>query len=132
MTGLTASIGGGEQEIGGGRPGMANVIQTTDGKWMMTFEYWGGGDNVRYKIADSPLDFWRAGGAAGSGISTLPVTAGSQPLSQGGSPVLVRLPDGRLALQRGGSGDVWMNPPAAAPAPGPSTRPPCQPVTAAT
>jgi hypothetical protein len=41
-TGETVGIGNGEDEIGRGRPGMANVVQTTDGKWMMTFEYWGG------------------------------------------------------------------------------------------
>jgi hypothetical protein len=89
---------------------MANVVQTTDGKWMMTFEYWGGGDNVRYKLASSPLDFWQADGTAGDGISTLPVTAGSQSMSQGGSPVLVRLPGGRLLYNAGGGANVWMNP----------------------
>ena len=109
-TGETVSIGNGEDEIGGGRPGMANVVQTTDGKWMMTFEYWGGGDNVRYKLASSPLDFWQADGTTGDGISTLPVTAGSQSLSQGGSPVLVRLPGGRLLYNAGGGANVWMNP----------------------
>jgi hypothetical protein len=110
VPGTTASIGGGQSEIGGGRPGMANVVQTADGKWMMTYEYWGGGDNVRYKIAGNPLDFWQAGGATGTGISTLPVTAGSAPLSQGGSPVLVRLPSGALLYNAAGSGSVWVNP----------------------
>jgi Ricin-type beta-trefoil lectin domain-like len=110
VSGLTASIGGGQTEIGGGRPGMANVVPTTDGKWMMTFEYWGGGDNVRYKIAGNPLGFWQAGGTAGTGVSTLPVTAGSASLSQGGNPVLVRLPNGGLLFNAGGSGNVWMNP----------------------
>ena len=109
VPGLTASIGGGQSEIGGGRPGMANVVETADGKWMMTFEYWGGGDNVRYKIASNPLDFWKVGGTAGAEISTLPVTAGSAPLTQGGSPVLVALPDGRLLYNAAGSGDVWMD-----------------------
>jgi hypothetical protein len=107
--GLTDTLAGGKQEIGGGRPGMANVVQTSNGKWMMTFEFWGGGDNVRYKISSSPLNFWAVGGAAGTGISTLPVQAGSSSLSQGGSPVLVRLPDGRLLYNAGGSGDVWMD-----------------------
>ncbi|HEX3962197.1 MAG TPA: RICIN domain-containing protein [Trebonia sp.] len=107
--GLTDTLAGGKQEIGGGRPGMANVVQTSNGKWMMTFEFWGGGDNVRYKISSSPLNFWAVGGAAGTGISTLPVRAGSSSLSQGGSPVLVRLPDGRLLYNAGGSGDVWMD-----------------------
>jgi hypothetical protein len=94
VTGETDSIGNGESEIGGGRPGMPNVVETSDGKWMMTFEYWGGGDNVRYKIASSPLDFWQVDGTTGDGISTLAVSSGSASLAQGGSPVTVRLPDG--------------------------------------
>jgi hypothetical protein len=110
VTGLTDSIGNGQSEIGGGRPGMANVVQTSDGQWMMTFEYWGGGDNVRYKLASNPLDFWQADGTAGTGISSLPVSAGSASLSQGGNPVLIRLPGGGLLYNAGGSGDVWMNP----------------------
>jgi hypothetical protein len=95
--------------MGGGRPGMANVVPTADGKWMITFEYWGGGDNVRYKISGSPLTFFSAGGGTGAGISALPVTAGSRTLARGGSPVLVRLPDGRLIYNAAGSGSVWMN-----------------------
>jgi hypothetical protein len=43
IAGLTQSMGGGKTEIGGGRPGVANVVRTTDGKWLLTFEYWGGG-----------------------------------------------------------------------------------------
>lgn len=109
VQGLTDTLAGGKQEIGGGRPGMANVVRTTDGKWMITFEFWGGGDNVRYKISDSPLTFWSVGGAAGTGIGSLPVSPGSHPPAQGGSPVIVRLPDGRLVYNAGGSGDVWMN-----------------------
>jgi Ricin-type beta-trefoil lectin domain-like len=110
VTGLTSSIGDGTTEIGGGRPGMANVVETTDGKWMMTFEYWGGGDNVRYKIASNPLDFWQVDGTTGDGISTLAVSTGSSSLAQGGSPVTVRLPDGALLYNAAGSGNVWMNP----------------------
>ena len=110
VAGLTDTLAGGKQEIGGGRPGMANVVPTSDGKWMMTFEFWGGGDNVRYKVAGSPLSFWATGGTTGTGISALPVSAGSHALSQGGSPVLVRLPDGRLLYNAGSSGDVWINP----------------------
>jgi hypothetical protein len=109
VPGTTVSMGGGKTEIGGGRPGMANVVQTSDGQWMLTFEYWGGGDNVRYKVAGDPLHFRSVGGADGMGISTLPVTAGSGTLSQGGNPVLVSLSGGRLAYNAGGSGSVWMN-----------------------
>lgn len=110
VPGTTVSMGGGKTEIGGGRPGMANVVQTSDGEWMLTFEFWGGGDNVRYKIARDPLHFYSVGGDDGIGISTLLVTAGSRTLSQGGNPVLVRLSGGRLLYNAGGSGDVWMNP----------------------
>lgn len=109
VTGTTVNLGGGKTEIGGGRPGMANVVRTSDGQWMLTYEYWGGGDNVRYKIAGNPLQFYSVGGAAGTGISSLPVTAGSAALTQGGSPVLVQLPGGRLIYNAAGSGAVWMN-----------------------
>ncbi len=109
VPGTTVSMGGGKSEIGGGRPGMANVVQTSDGTWMLTFEYWGGGDNVRYKIARDPLHFYSVGGNDGIGISTLAVIAGSRTLAQGGNPVLVGLSGGRLLYNAGGSGDVWMN-----------------------
>jgi hypothetical protein len=105
----TTVVSGGATYIGGGRPGMTNVVQTSDGKWMLTFEYWGGGDNVRYKIADDPLHFYSVGGAAGTGISSLPVSAGSGTLARGGSPVLLRLPDGRILYNAAGSGNVWVN-----------------------
>src|SRR5437763_1053291 len=65
VTGTTGTTSSGQSEIGGGRPGMANVVQTSDGKWMLTYEYWGGGDNVRYKISSNPLAFFAVGGAAG-------------------------------------------------------------------
>ena len=43
---------------GGGRAGMTTVAHTTDDKWLMTFEWWKGGEsNVQYKIADNPLEF---------------------------------------------------------------------------
>ncbi len=38
--GPTDDMGGGKTEIGGGRPGMTNVVPTTDGQWLLTFEYW--------------------------------------------------------------------------------------------
>jgi len=109
VSGTTITNSSGYSEIGGGRPGMTNVVQTSDGKWMLTFEYWGGGDNVRYKIAGDPLHFYSAGGVAGTGITSLPVTSGSSALSQGGSPVLLRLPNGRILFNAAGSGDVWTN-----------------------
>jgi hypothetical protein len=109
VAGLTENVGGVSQ-IGGGRPGMPNVVPTSDGRWMMTYEYFGGGDNVRYKISSDPLRFFTVGGAAGTNISALPVTAGSPTPTTGGSPVVIRLPDGRLIYNAGGSGDVWVNP----------------------
>ncbi|MEV2234128.1 RICIN domain-containing protein [Streptomyces phaeochromogenes] len=108
LAGLTQNMGGGKTEIGGGRPGMTNVVRTTDGKWMLPFEYWGGGANTRYVIADSPLEFYR-GSATGTDIAALPVAAGSHPLARGGSPVVIRLPGGRLVYNAAGSGNVWVN-----------------------
>jgi len=99
----------GSSTVGNGRPGMATVVPTSDGKWLMTYEYWGGGDNVRYKVATSPLSFFSVGGAAGTGVGSLPVTAGSGALAQGGSPVLTRLPNGRILYNAAGSGAVWEN-----------------------
>ncbi|MCS5713131.1 cell wall-binding repeat-containing protein [Herbiconiux sp. CPCC 205716] len=40
--------------LGGGRPGMTNVVPTTDGKWLLTAEF-----GVT-KISDDPLRFWDA------------------------------------------------------------------------
>lgn len=96
----------GTTEIGGGRPGMTTIAPTTDGKWLLTYEYWGGGSNVRYKIADDPLKFYAAGDAA---ISALPVPSGGHSLSTGGSPVLLPMPDGRIVYNASGSGNVWVN-----------------------
>ncbi|MEU9780839.1 RICIN domain-containing protein [Streptomyces phaeochromogenes] len=108
LAGLTQNMGGGRTEIGGGRPGMTNVVRTADGKWMLPFEYWGGGANTRYVIADNPLEFYR-GSATGADVASLPVAAGSRPLARGGSPVIVRLPGGRLVYNAAGSGNVWVN-----------------------
>lgn len=108
ISGSVQDMGGGKTEIGGGRPGMTNVVPTTDGKWLFTFEYWGGGANTRYAIADNPLKFFR-GTQTGMSVGALPVVAGSRPLVGGGSPVLIRLPDGRLVYNAAGSGDVWVN-----------------------
>ncbi|GGV57379.1 RICIN domain-containing protein [Streptomyces massasporeus] len=108
VSGSVQDLGGGKTEIGGGRPGMTNVVATTDGKWMLTFEYWGGGANTRYVIADDPLTFFR-GSQTGMSVGSLPVVAGSRPLVGGGSPVLIRLPDGRLVYNAAGSGSVWVN-----------------------
>jgi hypothetical protein len=108
IAGLTQDMGGGKTEIGGGRPGMTNVVPTADGKWLLTYEYWGGGANTRYRIADDPLKFFR-GSPTGMGVDALPVVSGSRPLATGGSPVVIRLPDGRLVYNAAGSGDVWVN-----------------------
>lgn len=108
VSGSVQDMGGGKTEIGGGRPGMTNVVPTTDGKWMLTFEYWGGGANTRYVIADDPTKFFR-GSQTGMSVGSLPVVAGSRPLAGGGSPVLIRLPDGRLVYNAANSGSVWVN-----------------------
>ncbi|MGW0877924.1 RICIN domain-containing protein [Streptomyces sp. NPDC002740] len=97
---------GGKTEIGGGRPGMTTIAPTTDGKWLLTYEYWGGGTNVRYRLADDPLKFYSAGDAA---ITGLPVPSGGRTLSTGGSPVLLPMPDGRIVYNASGSGNVWVN-----------------------
>lgn len=109
VSGLTTDQGGGKSEIGGGRPGMTNVAPTTDGKWMLTYEYFGGGDNVHYKIASDPTKFYAVGGAAGSNISSLPAAGGGRPLTTGGSPVLISRPDGGLVYNAYGSSNIWVN-----------------------
>ncbi|GIF01291.1 RICIN domain-containing protein [Paractinoplanes rishiriensis] len=110
-----ADVAGGTQtvagmnQIGSGRPGMPNVVPTTNGQWLLTFEYFGGGQNVKQKIFADPLNFRATGGAGGTDIGALPVTSGSPGLATGGSPVVIRLPDGRLVYNAAGSGDVWVN-----------------------
>lgn len=108
VAGLTQNMGDGKTQIGGGRPGMTNVVPTTDGKWLLTFEYWGGGTNTKYVLADDPLKFYRSS-PTGEAITSLPVDAGSRPLATNGSPVVIRLPDGRLVYNAAGSGNVWVN-----------------------
>lgn len=99
----------GKTVIGQGRPGMTTVAETRDGKWFLTFEYFGGGDNARYKLSDDPLNFFSDGDGDGTPISALPVQMGSRTLSTGGSPVITTLPDGRIAYNASGSGSVWVN-----------------------
>ncbi|MET8077823.1 RICIN domain-containing protein [Streptomyces sp. NPDC005303] len=106
VAGLSEDMGGGKTEIGGGRPGMTNVVPTSDGKWLLTYEYWGGGANVRYALATDPLKF--RSGSSGA-VTSLPVDTASHPLATGGSPVIIRLPDGRLVYNAAGSGNVWVN-----------------------
>ncbi|WP_327698401.1 RICIN domain-containing protein [Streptomyces sp. NBC_00459] len=106
VPGSTVSMGGGKTEIGGGRPGMTTVAPTTDGKWLLTYEWWGGGTNVRYRISDDPTKFFSATDAA---ITSLPVPSGGNSLSTGGSPVLLPMPDGRIVYNASGSGSVWVN-----------------------
>lgn len=107
VAGLTQDMGGGKTQIGGGRPGMTTVVPTTDGKWMLPYEYWGGGTNTRYVIADDPLKFYR--GSTDNPVTSLPVDAGSRRLAVNGSPVVINLPDGRLVYNAAGSGNVWVN-----------------------
>ena len=106
VPGSTVSMGSGKTEIGGGRPGMTTIAPTTDGKWLLTYEYWGGGTNVRYRISDDPTKFFSATDAA---ITSLPVPSGGNTLSTGGSPVLLPMPDGRIVYNASGSGSVWVN-----------------------
>ncbi|MEV2211734.1 RICIN domain-containing protein [Streptomyces sp. NPDC050997] len=108
VAGLTKNMGGDKTEIGGGRPGMTNVVRTKDGKWLLTFEYWGGGVNTKYVLADDPLRFYTSS-PTGTGVTTLPLDAGSHTLATGGSPVLIRVPGGRLVYNAAGSGNVWVN-----------------------
>ncbi|MCJ1697770.1 RICIN domain-containing protein [Rathayibacter caricis] len=107
VAGDVVDRGDGKTQIGGGRPGMTTVAPTADGKWLLTFEYFGGGDNVRYKIADDPTKFFAVGGASGANITSLP-SIGPR-LATGGSPVLTRFPDGRIIYNAAGSGNVWVN-----------------------
>ncbi|MBT2538994.1 RICIN domain-containing protein [Arthrobacter sp. ISL-69] len=107
---------GAKTYIGGGRPGMTNVVPTTDGKWFITYEYWGGGADVRFKMANDPLKFYADGDVDGEEISRadgkqglLPFASGSRGLSWGGSPVVINLPDGRLVYNASGSGSVWVD-----------------------
>ena len=80
-----------------GRPGMTNIVPTTDGKWLFTFEYWGGGANTRYKLCNTPVSCDPNDGGVGF------------PGAGGGSPVLLKLPDGRIVYNASGSGSVWVN-----------------------
>jgi hypothetical protein len=106
VPGGTKDMGNGKTEIGDGRPGMTTVAPTTDGKWLMTYEWWGGGDNVRYRMGNDPLKFYAA---SDSPISSLPVPSGGHTLSLGGSPVLLPMPDGRIVYNASDSGNVWVN-----------------------
>jgi hypothetical protein len=108
VAGTTVNVGG-KSLIGGGRPGMTTIAPTSDGKWLLTFEYWGGGTNTRFKTATDPLRFFADGDVDGTGVDTLPVASGSRRLATGGSPVMIPLPDGRIVYNASGSGSVWVN-----------------------
>lgn len=110
VAGKTQTVEG-QSQIGNGRPGMTNVVPTTDGKWMITYEDWGGNGSTKYKIADNPLEFYKVNGAQGpqgTNTNNLPVVGGGH-LSQGGSPVLARMPDGSLIYNASGSGNIYVN-----------------------
>lgn len=84
------------------RPGMTNVVPTSDGRWFFTYEWIvEGGSEVRFKISDDPLDFDAED--PGRSITEL------GDLAEGGSPVLVRLPNGTIFYNAAGSGDLWLN-----------------------
>ncbi|PUB24802.1 ricin-type beta-trefoil lectin protein [Promicromonospora sp. AC04] len=108
VAGTTVNVGG-KSLIGGGRPGMTTIAPTSDGKWLLTFEYWGGGTNTRFKTATDPLRFFADGDVDGTGVDTLGVSGGSRRLATGGSPVLIPLPDGRIAYNASGSGNIWVS-----------------------
>ncbi|WP_353816599.1 RICIN domain-containing protein [Agromyces sp. SYSU T00266] len=114
----------GSPQIGHGRPGMTNIVPTTDGLYMLTYEYfgsetwgWPAEANVRFELSADPLDFFSDGDDTGEQISRwnedmaegLPFYPGAQGLSWGGSPVVIALPDGRLVYNAAGNGDVWVN-----------------------
>ena len=107
VPGTTETLNG-KTLIGNGRPGMTTIAPTTDGKWLLTYEYWGGGTNVRYRLADDPLKFY-PNSVTDLPITSLPVPSGGHTLSTGGSPVLVPMPDGRILYNANSSGSVWVN-----------------------
>jgi len=37
---------------------MTTIVPTTDGRWLLTYENWGGGANVRHRLADDPPKFY--------------------------------------------------------------------------
>ena len=96
----------GVNQIGGGRPGMPNVVPTANGQWIQTFEFFGGGENVQRRITSDPLNFRSVSSA---NISSLPVASGSPSLATGGSPVIAQMDNGRLIYNAAGSSDVWIN-----------------------
>jgi len=97
VAGLTENRGGGKTQIGGGRPGMITVAPTTDNKWLMTWEYFGGGANTRIKSCTDLL-------------SCRPDDLGqTSPGINGGSPVLLGLPDGRIVYNDADSGELLVN-----------------------
>ena len=85
---------------------MTTIVPTTDGKWLLTYEYWGGGTNVRYRIADDPLKFYAP---ATPRSPACPCPRAGARCPTGGSPVLLPMPDGRIVYNAAGSGNVWVN-----------------------
>ncbi|WP_155830163.1 RICIN domain-containing protein [Glycomyces tenuis] len=78
------------------RPGMPTVAQMSDGRYIMTYEVVGRPDIPNnYQISDDP-EQWN------------PLDEGTT-IDHGGSPVVLALPDGRLAYNSGGSPDIRIN-----------------------
>ncbi len=79
------------------RPGMTNVVPTTDGKWILTAEF------GVWKVSDDPLRFWD-------------VPSSAPGFHRSGSPVIVTIPHPTdparwsLVFNNGSTGnDVWVN-----------------------
>lgn len=98
--GGTTTDSTGTSILGAGRPGMPNVVPTTDGKWIFTGEF-----GVT-KISDDPLRFW----------DKPKVDLRNKGLNPSGHPVHIVLPDPvdpskwRLAFNSGGTGgEIYVN-----------------------
>lgn len=98
----------GQQQIGGGRPGMTTIAPTTDGQFLITFEYWAGGADTRYKLSSDPLAFYADASEGGEDVRDLPLADGSHWMAAGGSPVLASLGDGRIVYNAAGESAVWV------------------------
>jgi len=79
------------------RPGMPTVAQLDNGKWIMTYEIVGAsGTPDNYQISDNP-EIWNT-------------TSSGTTITYGGSPYVVKLNDGRIAMDGyDGSGTIFIN-----------------------
>ena len=78
------------------RPGMPVVTRMANGQYIMVFEMFGPANTPNnFKISSNP-ESWNSG-------------AGGTTIDHGGSPMIITLPNGRLAYNSYGSGDVLVN-----------------------